>query len=56
MSIDPHLVSLAVVSLAVGWLMAWSGLQKSVLELKRRHRTCPSCGRRIERRACGCMD
>ena len=54
MTADPHIVSLALVSLGVGWLMTYSGLQKSALELKRRRRICPSCGRHLQRHACGC--
>jgi hypothetical protein len=38
----------------VGFLMVFSGLGKSMLELKRRRRSCPSCGRHIEGRVCGC--
>jgi hypothetical protein len=52
MTPDPHTVVLAVLTLAVGWLMAVAGLQKSALELRRRRRTCPSCGRQIESRVC----
>jgi len=50
--LDPHVMSLAVATLGVGWLMAYAGLSKSALELKRRRRVCPSCGRRIEARVC----
>lgn len=50
--LDPHVMSLAVATLGVGWLMAYAGLSKSALELKRRRRVCPSCGRRIESRVC----
>jgi hypothetical protein len=31
---------------AAAWLMMRAGLAKNVLELKRKQRTCPSCGRR----------
>jgi len=50
--VAPHLATLAVITLAIGWLMAMAGLQKSALEFKKRHRVCPSCGRRIEARTC----
>jgi hypothetical protein len=53
MTLDPHMVVLAAVTLAVGYLMMLSGLQKSVLELRRRRRICPSCGREIKR-GCAC--
>ena len=52
MTIDPHLLAVAAATLAVGWLMTVAGLQKSALELKKRRRVCPSCGRRIESRVC----
>ena len=53
MNLDPHTVSVVFVSLGIGYLMTVAGLQKSALELKRRRRVCPSCGR--ERvRSCGC--
>jgi recombinational DNA repair protein RecR len=52
MALDPHTATLAVLTLGIGWLMAAAGLQKNALELKRRRRTCPSCGRHIETRVC----
>ena len=48
----PHLATLVMATLAIGWLMTMAGLQKNALELKRRRRTCPSCGRRIDSRTC----
>jgi formate dehydrogenase maturation protein FdhE len=48
----PHVATLAVVTLAIGWLMTMAGLQKSALEFKKRRRVCPSCGRRIDARTC----
>ena len=52
MTFAPHLATLIVATLAIGWLMTLAGLQKSALEFKKRHRVCPSCGRRIETRTC----
>ena len=52
MTLAPHLATLALATLAVGWLMTMAGLQKNALELKRRRRTCPSCGRHIDARTC----
>jgi formate dehydrogenase maturation protein FdhE len=52
MMFAPHVATLAVATLAIGWLMTMAGLQKSALELKKRRRVCPSCGRRIETRIC----
>jgi len=49
---DPHVITLAAATLGVGWLMTYAGLQKSALELKRRKRVCPSCGRHINARVC----
>jgi len=50
--LDPHLATLAIVTLVAGWLMTASGLQKSALEWRKRRRICPSCGRVIEDRVC----
>jgi hypothetical protein len=38
--------------MAIGWTMTFSGLKKHMLELKRRKRVCPACGRHIEGRVC----
>ncbi|MHB8469236.1 MAG: hypothetical protein ACYDCH_05710 [Gaiellaceae bacterium] len=54
MPFDPHVATLAVVTLGVGWLMASAGLQKSALELRRKRRVCPSCGRQFTTRTCAC--
>jgi hypothetical protein len=50
--IDPHLATLAVATLASGWLMAKAGLQKGALERRRQRRNCPSCGRHLHARVC----
>jgi hypothetical protein len=52
MHLDPNITILTAVSCAIGYLMIVAGLQKSALELKRRRRSCPSCGRIIEDRVC----
>jgi len=52
MRVDPHIATLAVLSLGVGWVMAIAGVQKSALEWRRRRRICPSCGREIHARFC----
>jgi hypothetical protein len=54
MAPDPHLAVLLTSIAGVGVLMSFAGLQKSALEWKRRRRTCPSCGRHLRGRACGC--
>ena len=38
----------------VGYLMLTAGIEKRALELRRRRRNCPSCGRRIQGRMCSC--
>jgi hypothetical protein len=53
MHVDSHIIVLTAVSCAVGYLMVVAGLQKSVLERRRRERLCPSCGRIIKTRVCG---
>jgi hypothetical protein len=52
MELDPNIAMLAVITCGVGYLMTVAGLGKSMLELKRRARICPSCGRQIEARVC----
>jgi hypothetical protein len=52
MTFDPHVLALAAATLGVGWMMTLAGLQKSALELKRRRRVCPSCGRHMNARVC----
>jgi hypothetical protein len=54
MAIDPHLLILGVSTACVGYLMTVAGVQKSALEWRRRRRTCPSCGRALQRGACRC--
>jgi len=50
--LDPHVMTFVVATLGAGWLMTYAGLSKSALELKRRRRICPSCGRQITSRVC----
>ena len=54
MSLDLHVLALLVTTTAIGFLMVASGIHKSALEWRNRSRVCPSCGRKIERRTCGC--
>jgi hypothetical protein len=54
MTLDPHVVTAAAVTLTVGWFMVRAGLQKSTLELRRRRRVCPSCGRELQAARCRC--
>jgi hypothetical protein len=49
---DPHVATLAVVTLGAGWLMAQAGLQKSALEWRKQRRNGPSCGRLLQTRVC----
>ncbi len=51
-TLDPQLMTLSIVTMGIGYLMIQSGLQKSMLEWRRRKRHCPSCGRLTE--ICGC--
>ena len=51
-ALDPQLTTFFAITMGIGYLMIQSGLQKSMLEWRRRKRTCPSCGR--ETRVCGC--
>jgi hypothetical protein len=54
MMIDPHIALVALLTAGIGYVMTVAGLQKSALELKRRRRRCPSCGRELQRRVCTC--
>jgi NADH pyrophosphatase NudC (nudix superfamily) len=54
MELDSNIAIFAVVTSAVGYLMVFAGVHKSALEWRRRRRICPSCGRVIQARACGC--
>jgi NADH pyrophosphatase NudC (nudix superfamily) len=54
MTSQAHLTILLVSTAGVGVLMSFAGLQKSALEWKRRRRICPSCGRELRGRRCGC--
>jgi hypothetical protein len=50
--IDPQIAVLAALTMAIGYTMYFAGLKKHMLELKRRKRICPSCGRSITGRSC----
>jgi hypothetical protein len=52
MTLDPQTATLAAVTMAIGYTMFFSGLKKHALELKRRKRICPSCGRSIDGPVC----
>jgi hypothetical protein len=52
MTLDPQTVLFAALAMAIAWTMTFSGLSKHALELKRRKRTCPSCGRHIPGPVC----
>ena len=45
MSMDPHVELLMALASSAAWLMMKAGLAKNALELRRRRRVCPSCGR-----------
>ena len=49
---DLQIAIAAVTTLGAGWLMMAAGVEKSVLERRRRRRICPSCGREIVARVC----
>ena len=52
MTPDPQLAVFAALAMAVAWTMVFSGVSKHALELKRRRRICPSCGRHISGTVC----
>jgi len=52
MHLDPNIALVVALTCGIGYLMVLAGLRKNALELRRRHRVCPSCGRRIQSRVC----
>ena len=52
MHIDPQVAIAVVTTLGAGWLMMVAGVEKRLLERRRRRRICPSCGREIAARVC----
>jgi hypothetical protein len=52
--LTPQMIALFA-STGVGVWMAIAGVHKSALEWRRQKRTCPSCGREIPGRTCGCI-
>ncbi len=52
MHLDPNIALLITITCGIGYLMTVAGLSKRALELKRRRRLCPSCGREIRARVC----
>jgi len=52
MTIDLHIVTIAILTIGIGWMMMMAGVQKSALEWRRQRRICPSCGREIHARVC----
>lgn len=56
-TLSPELAALFALTTGVGFLMLFSGVQKSALEWRRRQRRCASCGREISGRVCAaCTD
>jgi hypothetical protein len=53
-SVDPQTLALLSTTTGVGVGLMLVALRKNALELKRPPRLCPSCGRRIDGRTCGC--
>ena len=49
---DQELVTFTALAMAIGFTMLFSGVKKHALELKRRRRICPSCGRDIPGTVC----
>ena len=47
-----HTLAVLLTSAGAGYLMVKAGLGKNALELRRRRRICPSCGRVISGRRC----
>jgi hypothetical protein len=56
MRVDLQFAIIMISTTGIGFLMMLSGIRKRALEWRRRGRTCPSCGRLIRDRSCGCTD
>jgi hypothetical protein len=54
MMLEPELAALFATTTGAAFLMTIAGIQKRALEWKKRRRLCPSCGRVIQGRTCGC--
>ena len=52
MTPDPQIAMLVALTMAVGFTMSFAALKKNMLELRRRKRICPACGRSIPGRVC----
>ena len=52
MNSDPHIALTVALAIGAAWTMCFSGVSKNLLELKRRKRICPVCGRSIVGRVC----
>jgi hypothetical protein len=50
--LEPELITTTALAMAIGFTMFFSGIKKHALELKRRRRICPSCGRHISGAVC----
>ena len=55
MELDSNIAVIALLTWGAGYLMVYAGVHKRALEWRRRRRICPSCGRVIQARACGCV-
>jgi hypothetical protein len=55
MSLEPEVALLFATTAGVAVLMVLAGVQKRTLEWRSRRRVCPSCGRIIHGRTCGCV-
>jgi len=51
-AVDPQIVTFVALAMAAGYTMCLAGLKKHLLELRRRRRICPSCGRLIDGPVC----
>lgn len=51
MSVNTHAELFMIMASAAIWLMMQAGLAKNALEMKRKRKVCPSCGRHD---ACSC--
>ena len=54
--LSPQLVTLLASSSGIALMMVLAAVGKHQLEWRRHRRSCPSCGRHIDGRTCGCVN
>jgi hypothetical protein len=56
MTLTLSAAGLFVLTTGLGWIMLAAAIDKKVLDWRRDRRVCPSCGREVVGRRCGCTN